>query len=65
MFKSILVGILGGFLGIAGAAIAPVVVAILGAFGGAAAIVGLAVWRTLRRRKRYEHPKHIEGVTPA
>jgi hypothetical protein len=39
MFKSILIGMGAGFLGLAGAAITPVIVGVLGAFGGAVTIV--------------------------
>ena len=52
MFKTLLVGIGGGFLGLAGAAAIPVIVAILGAFGGATAIVGIGAWRSLKRARR-------------
>jgi hypothetical protein len=49
MFKSILFGIGAGFLGIAGAAITPILVGILGAVGGAITIVGLAAFRAFRK----------------
>ena len=48
MFKSILIGFAGGFLGLAGAAITPIIVGILGAMGGAVTIVGLAAFRSSR-----------------
>jgi len=52
MLKSLLVGVGGGFLGIAGAAVIPVVVGILGAFGGATVIVGFGAWRSFKRSHR-------------
>lgn len=54
MFKSLFIGTGAGLLGLAGAAITPVIVGILGAMGGAAIIVGLGAWRAFRgaRRKR-------------
>lgn len=52
MFRSILIGMGAGFLGLAGAAITPVIVGVLGAFGGAIVIVGLAAFRAFRRMRR-------------
>lgn len=52
MFKSILIGIAAGFLGLAGAAITPILVGILGAIGGAVTIVGLAAYRAFRKMQK-------------
>lgn len=65
MFKSIAFGIGSGFLGIAGAAFAPVLVGILAAFGGATAIVGLGAWREFRKmqRNRRQQDNRVIEVT--
>ena len=52
MFKSLAFGLGTGFLGLAGAAATPVIVGILGAFGGASAIVGFGAWRAFRKMQR-------------
>jgi hypothetical protein len=52
VFKSILVGIGAAFLAIAGPAIIPIIVGILSATFGAVVIVGLSVWRTIRKLSR-------------
>lgn len=57
MFKSILIGMGAGFLGLAGAAITPVIVGVLGAFGGAVTIVGLAAFRAFRKTRRHSSPE--------
>ena len=53
MFKSVLVGISAGFLGLCAAAATPVIVAILGAMGGATVIVGLGASRAIRKQQRH------------
>lgn len=58
MLKSILIGLVAGFLGLAGAAATPVIVAILGAKIGASIIVGVAGYRAFRKSQ-----KSREGVT--
>lgn len=57
MFKSVLIGFGAGFLGLAATAIVPIVVGILGAVGGAVAVVGLAAWRAFKRRGRDAAPE--------
>lgn len=52
MFKSLFIGLGAGFVGLAGAAITPVIVGILGAMGGATVIVGLGAWRAFRKAQR-------------
>lgn len=52
MLKSILVAIGAAFVAIAGPAIVPVLVGILSATFGALVIVGLAVWRAVRKLRR-------------
>lgn len=65
MFKSILVGIGAGFLAVAGPAIVPVLVAIFSAMGGALVIVGLAVWRAVRKKQRTRGPtSSMVSTTP-
>ncbi len=62
VFKTLAVGIGGGFLGLAGAAITPVVVGILAAFGGAGVIVGFGAWRAfrkMRRQRRHREPLEV------
>ena len=50
--KTMAVGIGSAFLALAGAAILPVVTAILAASGGALVIVGLGAWRAFRKMRR-------------
>lgn len=52
VFKTVGVGVGAGFLAIAGAAITPIVVGILAAFGGATVIVGIGAWRAVSRMRR-------------
>jgi hypothetical protein len=49
VLKSLVVGVGAGFLGLAGAAITPIIVGILWAVGGAATVLGLYAWRTFRK----------------
>ena len=64
MFKTLAVGIGGGFLGLAGAAITPVIVGILAAFGGAGAIVGFGAWRAFRKMRRQRRERQPLEVFP-
>jgi len=57
MFKTLLVGLGAGFLGLAGAAATPVIVGILGAMGGATVIVGLGAFRAFRKHQRSQPDK--------
>lgn len=52
MFKPLLFGLGAGFLGLAGAAVTPVIVGILAAMGGAATIVGVGAYRAFRQYRR-------------
>ena len=52
VLKSILIAIGAAFVAIAGPAIVPILVGILSATVGALVIVGLAVWRTVRKMQR-------------
>jgi hypothetical protein len=63
MFRSVLVGIGAGFLGLCAAAATPVIVAILGAMGGATVIVGLGAFRAIRKQQR-QHPSPGEAPRP-
>ena len=59
MFKSILFGFAAGFLGLAGAAITPILVGILGAMAGAIAIVGMAAYRAFRKMRRQDSSPEV------
>ncbi|MEX2032781.1 MAG: hypothetical protein WEA81_07930 [Dehalococcoidia bacterium] len=52
VLKSFIVGVGAGFLGLAGAAIIPIIIGVLWAVGGAATVLGLYAWRTFRKLRR-------------
>jgi uncharacterized protein (DUF2062 family) len=67
VLKSILVAIGAAFVAIAGPAIVPILVGILSATFGALVVVGLAVWRSVRKmqQRRRQSTEATSTITSA